>query len=174
MPRILFTWELGGGLGQLLSMQRGLRYLLTGDYAKALPLLRKEWERYSEDVVLVGAATDFGVALLCMGQFRRAEQHFLKLQKSALATVSDHFIYGGLGSWFAGRSDDAIAMWKRGLKAQYSSFQGFDVPFVLWYAALRRPETLSLDEVRDIIVQRLKRLSMQSYAWHVARYLLQE
>src|SRR5262249_51432954 len=137
-------------------MNRGTKLLVDCNYNDALKSLRAEAARNKQDDFCAGAIHDVGLALLCLGRFVEAEEHFRQLMERAPYSVSSHSIGMGLAEWFGGRPADGIATWKSGLKSRYSGYHGLDIPFILYYAAVRERSLFRLADGEALIRQRLK------------------
>jgi tetratricopeptide (TPR) repeat protein len=132
-------------------MKDSYYFLGRGDYARAIKSAEREiatrHDNYNESFEL-GSPIALGKALLCLGRYDEAYEHFTKLSKTSMYRVTLHFIGAGVARWFDRKKDDAFKVWTRGLKAGYGVFKGLDIRLILYYAAVsaRREDELKKAE----------------------------
>jgi hypothetical protein len=157
-------------------MGKGFTLLSQGKYEDAIDQLRRDAPRDWQDDYRVGAISHLGIAMLCAGRYAEAAEHFDSLiaAECRWGTTSIHFIYAGLARWFGRKREEAVSVWLAGRKADHFSYRGLDIPFVLYYAALRSPDAFTLADAEALIRKELPFVHPDDDPARYAAFLLGE
>jgi len=149
-------------------------YFRLRQYSNALEKAKQEVRNKCIDDGKIGASFTIGESLLLLGRYREAQRYL-----SDLAAESDldekfggHFMAAGLAFWFDDQPDRAVELWEEGLRAAYQAHLGMELPWVLLYAAARRPDCYSLIRAKRLIRQKSNWLENSSMG-HINAFVLQ-
>lgn len=136
---------------------KGERLFMKGQYEEALEAFLKADARDTQDDSRIGATVGAAQVMMCQGRFKDAEERLKAEMPKAIWTMACHPVNIGISCWFRSRYQDAVTHFRKALKSQYQSDDGFGSYFVLYYAAARRPAGIEIAEVQALITRRLNR-----------------
>jgi hypothetical protein len=151
-------------------MPSGYELLANGKYAQALTQLKCEAKKDKHDDFNISAVSKIGMALIGLGRFAEACEHYQSLIAKTWCKISCHFIGAGLAKWCEGDHTGAVDFWRKGLKTGYATYKGLDVRFVMFYAAVKDPDCIDLNEVRKEVSSKAK--NQMGVTAALAHYLL--
>jgi len=116
--------------------------LLRAGKAEQEQGLRLVQQFYAGDPFFGSAIMTLGVALLWLGRYAEAWEHFHSVIATAPRVSDSYYGMAGVAKWCLGRSDEAVSEWRDGLKAEYAGASGINVgsPLLLFFAAVREPK----------------------------------
>lgn len=133
--------------------------LLRAGKAEQEQGLRLVQQFYAGDPLFGSAIMTLGVALLWLGRYAEAWQHFHSIIQKGVRVGDVYYGMAGVAKWCLGKPDEAVSEWRAGLRAEYARSSGLNVssPLLLFFAAVREPtvcdrklaERLLLDATKD-------------------------
>ncbi len=152
------------------------RLLLNGKYAEALQAFLKEDANDRNDDTRIGATLGAAQTLMCMGRYKEAEDRVRRDMAVATWTMADHPTHIGLSYWYRSEYKSAVACFREALRSQYQSSAGFGAHFSLYFAAVQRPEFISIAEVEELIAKKLAHWPppVPSAPMYTAKFLLRQ
>lgn len=136
---------------------RGERFFFKEEYQEAMEAFLKEEARDKQDSSRHGATLNIAQVLICTGRFKEAEDRLKADRERAIWTMACHPIHLGISCWYRARYQDAVSHFRSALKSQYQSDDGFGTHFVLYFAAIRRPSVIDINEVTQLVTTTLNR-----------------
>jgi len=149
-------------------------YVRLRQYSNALEKAKQEVRNNCIDDFKIGAALTIGESLLLLGRYREAQPYLCDLAAESIlgATFGCKFTAAGVAFWFDDKPDQAVELWEEGLRAAYQGHVGMELPWVLLYAAARRPDCYSLIRAKRLVREKSQWLKNSSTG-HINAFVLQ-
>jgi hypothetical protein len=85
------------------------------------------------------------------------------------------FAWAGVALWLCGKPQEAARKWQDGLGTQYTDEAGgMELPLLLYYAAVRRPESISRAQADALLTKQLAHPWAECWPGALGAYLLGE
>lgn len=116
-----------------------------------------------------------GYIFLCLKDYTNALNNYLNLISFRKHSSSGDFIYSGISYWFLNQPIEAIDIWKRGLKAQYTDAAGgVTIPAILYFSSIILNDEKLQNEAIKLLKKKWKSPSVINWPGAIAGYLLDE
>lgn len=126
------------------------RLLFQRRYNDAVELLSRQLSKKTgDDREFV--AEDLGVGYLLAKNFSQARTTFQNLISATKSRIATHFVYLGLVHWVQHEWNEAIRVWKAGIKCGYARHDGADLPMMLYFASVLRPGNMGILEAKEYL-----------------------
>jgi|GEM_PF-2308911 len=151
-------------------------YFRLRQYSNALEKAKQEVRNNCIDDGKIGAAFTIGKSLLLLGRYGEAQPYLcgLAAESHLGGKFGGHFTIAGLAFWFDDQPDRAVELWEEGLGVGFQAHEGMELPWILLYAAARRPGCYSLIRAKRLIRQKSQRLAKDTFAARITAFVLQQ
>lgn len=114
---------------------------------------------------------ELGVALLWLGQYASAWDHFQEALKEYPIKGDAFYGMAGVAKWCLGEPGEAISQWHAGLKAKYARANGLGVimPLLLFFASVVRPGLLAKSSVEQLILEKITDPRIKTWPGPIAK-----
>ena len=119
-------------------------------------------------------AMELGVALLWLGRYTQAWEHFCSRIRIDPHSGDNDFGMAGVAKWCLGEPKDAVTEWRAGLKAKYARASGLGVrmPLLLFFASVIEPEAFDGDLAKELLAEKTKDLRIRNWPGPIAKFVL--
>jgi len=122
--------------------------LRSGEVDRGLQLMR---EAFAKNPVPSSTVT-LGVGLLWAGMYEVALAHFKSAARSKRTPTEDMFAFAGTAEWHLGNEQNAVDLWREGMKAPYApGGVCIRTPMLLLMSAILRPGSFSREEAESVL-----------------------
>jgi hypothetical protein len=126
----------------------------TGHASEGTDLFRQEYQRRPD----VRSALGLGLAYLFQRAYLEAEEHFDLFNANNPKGYQQLYGMAGCVKWALGKHTDAAAYWKEGVGCAYGDGIGnLGSALLVFFAAVRRPDIVSLQAAKTLVTGGLKR-----------------
>lgn len=95
---------------------------------------------------------ELGNVYMWLRKYRHALQHFQKALRTYPNTICCFYGMAGTASWCLGEEEEAVDLWRQGLKAQYADAAGgVRLPLLLYVASVLEPKLISLSDSKALL-----------------------
>jgi hypothetical protein len=117
---------------------------------------------------------ELGVAYLWLRHYDSAFEHFSAAIHEDPRTGDNDYGMAGVAKWCLGKPNEAISQWRAGLKAKYARASGLDIrmPLLLFFGAVRQPETFDLKRAEKLLLERTVDTRIGNWPGPIARMML--
>jgi tetratricopeptide (TPR) repeat protein len=138
--------------------------------------LRLVQQAYTGQPFFASAAMTLGVALLWLGRYAEAWEHFNSVIETAPRVGDSYYGMAGVAKWCLGRPDEAVSEWRAGLKAKYARASGLGVrmPLLLFFAAIREPRVFDRRLAEKLLSETTKDIRIGNWPAPIARLVLDQ
>jgi tetratricopeptide (TPR) repeat protein len=159
MANIADGWE---------KVQRAWELLQAEKEKTALKLLKEAAKMDPTLPTLSGA----GTAFLWAGAYHDAKALFDEMVNSS-PEVEAGYEWSGVASWLLADPTEAVRVWKNGLSARYrDAAGGVDIPLLLYFASVRRPDVANVAEIKHLLAERLKSSWARNWPAPLGKFVL--
>ena len=145
--------------------------LRAGDIAGGLAMMRLEFAREPD-----GSRTmELGVALLWLGMYDVAYEHFENANRSRPKHISDFYAMAGVAKWCMDEVSQAVAQWQAGTEAAYADAAGgVTLPLLLFAASVLRAEVDAWSMAERLLAKRAAEPRAENWPGPLAKYVLHQ
>jgi hypothetical protein len=134
----------------------GWDLLKEGRYDEAIPQFYDEYQK--EGPSSIGSESALvGVSLAFL--LKREPETAAEVAESILTRKhigTGHYALAGTAQWIGGSYERSVELWKKGIGSQYADASGgMELPLLLFYAAVRKPNLIKMGDVTDLVKQQL-------------------
>ena len=150
--------------------------LLRGGRDEQEQGLRLVQQAYTGDPFFGSAIMTLGVALLWLGRYAEAWEHFHSVIATAPRVSDSYYGMAGVAKWCLGRPDEAVSEWRAGLKAEYAGASGLNVgsPLLLFFAAVREPNVFDRKLAERLLLETTKDRRIKNWPAPIVRLVLDQ
>jgi hypothetical protein len=150
--------------------------LLRAGRAEQEQGLRLVQQAYTGQPFFASAAMTLGVALLWLGRYAEAWEHFHSVIETPPRVGDNDYGMAGVAKWCLGRPDEAVLEWRAGLKAKYARASGLGVrmPLLLFFAAIREPRVFDRKLAEKLVLDTTKDIRISNWPGPIARLVLDQ
>ena len=117
---------------------------------------------------------ELGVALLWLGRYAEAWQHFHSVIETAPQSGDNDYGMAGVAKWCLGKPDEAVLEWRAGLKARYARASGLGIrmPLLLFLAAVRQPKVFDRRSAEKLLQEKMADIRIRNWPGPIAGLVL--
>jgi hypothetical protein len=137
--------------------------------------LRVVQKAYTEQPYASEAMT-LGVALLWLGRYAEAWEHFHSVIKTSPRVGDNDYGMAGVAKWCLGKPDEAVSEWSDGLRAKYARASGLGIrmPLLIFFAAIRQPKVFDRKLAEKLLQGKIADIRIRNWPGPIARLVLDQ
>lgn len=117
---------------------------------------------------------ELGVAYLWLRRYQSAWEHFHGVIQANPRSGDSDYGMAGVAKWCLGEPNEAVTLWRAGLKAKYARANGLGVrmPMLLFFASVVRPDTCERSSAEQLLLKKTKDIRIKTWPGPIAKMLL--